>query len=595
MNPPEAKGGDTVLSPPSHEQEGEAKPRALSLGDFSVTVGQVWRVFLLSIIVGALAAGVSLGLLDLIGFFTHFFYYGETGVRLVQPSIHRFGALTILIPVFGGLIIGAMAYWGSERIRGHGIPEAMETILVGGSKMEPRLTILKPISSAISIGTGGPFGAEGPIILTGGAVGSVLAQFFRLSAFERRTLLVAGACAGMAAVFGTPVAATLFGVELLVFEFKPRSMVPIGIAVVVADLLRNIMASDHLILSAPLFPVPPHGAFSSIDTISAAAIGVATGLLAVVLTTAVYGAEDLFKKIPIHWAWWPAIGGVIVGVGGLIEPRALGVGYAEINLELAGKLAIGTLILLLIVKLVIWSVALGSGTSGGILAPLMIMGAALGGIMGPVMPGGTKGTWALLGMAGCLAGVTRSPFTSVIFAFELTHDTGSLLPLLLTCCIAHLLSSLILKRSILTEKVARRGFHVVREYQVDPAEALFVREAMGAKLITLVADQPVSGVRMQLAANPEQRRQRIYPVLDDNGEMTGIVTGSDLFTSDGAEGTVVEELQRPVQATAWEDETLRNAAERMAEGWIGALPVVKRDDPNSVVGVITEFDLLKAR
>ena len=324
-----------------------------ALGDF--TLGpEVFRVVPLSIVVGALAAGVALALLDLIGFFTHVAYYGHVGVKLVPPTLAHLHGFTILVPVVGGLLVGLMARYGSERIRGHGIPEAMETILIGGSRVEPRLAWLKPVSSAISIGSGGPFGAEGPIILTGGAVGSVLAQFFRLSAIERRSLLVAGACGGMAAVFGTPVAAALFGIELLVFEWRPRSMVPVALSVVVAETIRNVMAAHGLVRLAPLFPVPAHGSFSAVAVSEAAAVGLAAGGLAWLLTNAVYGAEDAFKRLPIHWMWWPAIGGLVVGIGGLIEPRALGVGYATIGAELAGQIAMGGLVTVLLVKLVIW-------------------------------------------------------------------------------------------------------------------------------------------------------------------------------------------------------------------------------------------------
>jgi H+/Cl- antiporter ClcA len=590
---------DTILSPPGDEETGGRTltdaERALS--DFTIGLAGMWPVLVLSVVVGAAAAGVALVLLDLIGMITHIAYEGTFGWSLIQPSLHHFGWLTLFVPVIGGLIIGAMAYWGSERIRGHGIPEAMETILVGGSKIEPRLAVLKPVSSAVSIGTGGPFGAEGPIILTGGAVGSVIAQFFRLSASQRRTLLVAGACAGMAAVFGTPVAAALFGIELLVFEWKPRSMVPIGIAVSVAAILRNILASHHLILAAPLFPVPPHGAFSSVTVIAAAAVGVACGLLAWVLTGAVYGAEDLFRKLPVHWAWWPAIGGLIIGAGGLIEPRALGVGYSVIAAELSGKIAIGGLLTLLIVKLVIWSMGLGSGTSGGILAPLLLMGAALGGIMAPVLPGGSTATWALLGMAGALAGVTRSPFTSIVFAFELTHDTGSLLPLLVTCTIAHLISTLVLKRSILTEKVARRGFHVMREYQVEPTEALFVREAMQTDVLTVTPDEPAALLPSKLTGSPAGRRQRLLPVTGADGALLGVIIPSDLLTV-GGNGTTTavaaRHIMRPDALVTYPDEILRAAADQMVEHWVGALPVVTRDE-RRLLGILTEFDLLKAR
>jgi CIC family chloride channel protein len=401
----------------------------------------------------------------------------------------------------------------------------------------------------------------------------------------------------MAAVFGTPVAAALFGIELLIFEWKPRSMVPIGLAVAVAAIIRNILAAHHLILAAPLFPVPPHGAFSSVSVIAAAAVGIACGLLAWVLTGAVYGAEDLFRKLPLHWAWWPAIGGLIIGAGGLIEPRALGVGYSVIAAELSGKIAISGLAALLIVKLVIWSMGLGSGTSGGILAPLLMMGAALGGIMAPVLPGGSPATWALLGMAGALAGVTRSPFTSIVFAFELTHDTGSLLPLLVTCTLAHFVSTLVLKRSILTEKVARRGFHVMREYQVEPTEALFVREAMQTDVLTVTPDQPVALLAPKLTGSPAGRRQRLLPVTNADGALLGVITPSDLLISDGNGTTTAlaaRHIMRPDALVTYPDEILRAAADQMVEHWVGALPVVTRDE-RRLLGILTEFDLLKAR
>jgi H+/Cl- antiporter ClcA/CBS domain-containing protein len=508
-----------------------------SLGDFTLGVSAL-RLTGLSLVVGALSAAVALALLDLIGLFTHLAYYGTAGSTLVQPTLRVFGAWTVGIPVLGGLLVGLMARFGSERIRGHGIPEAMETILIGGSKVEPRLTVLKPISSALSIGSGGPFGAEGPIILTGGAVGSVFAQLLRLTASERRALLVAGACGGMAAVFGTPVAAVLFGVELLVFEWKPRSFVPIAGSVVVAESLREVFARHGLVRAAPLFPVHVHMALAPSVVAEGVLVGLAGGLLAWLLTLAVYGAEDAFKHVRLHWSWWPALGGLVVGLGGLVDPRALGVGYGTIGDELAGRIALTGLVLLLVVKLVIWATALGSGTSGGILAPLLMMGAAAGGLLGHGF-GGSPGGWAVLGMGATLAGVTRSPFTSIVFAIELTHDQSFLLPLLAACATAHLVSVLALRRSILTEKVARRGFHVMREYSVDPLEAMFVREVMQA------------GVPPSAAA---------------------------------AAGTVV----------AYPDEVLRTVAGRMAEYRVDELPVVQRGDAVPL-GTVTVFDLLAAR
>jgi chloride channel protein, CIC family len=409
-----------------------------ALGDFTLTPA-ILRLVPLAVLIGALAAGVSLALLDMIGFFTNLFYYQRLSVTLVSPNNSHLGAIAVVIPVGGGLIIGLMARFGSEQIRGHGIPEAMERILIHGSKMAPRLAILKPISAAISIGTGGAFGAEGPIIVTGGAVGSIVGQLFRLTAAQRRSLLVAGAAAGMSAVFGTPVAATLFGVELLVNEWKPRSMILIGLAAATADGIHMVMAHARLVSPQPLFPVPAHAALGGVALLAAAAVGIATGLAGWVMTRAVYRCEDLFKRLSghLHWTWWPMIGGLVIGLGGLVDPRALGVGYNNIHAELLGQLGLGALAALLIVKLIIWAVGLGSGTSGGVVAPVLMMGAALGGILGHVLPGASPGVWALLGMAGAFAAVTRSPFTAIVFAFELTHDVNSLLALLVAATIAH--------------------------------------------------------------------------------------------------------------------------------------------------------------
>ena len=315
----------------------DTKERAL--GDFTTT-SAILPLVPLAILIGAIGAGISLALLSMIGFFTNLFYYQRLSVHLVSPNANTLGVIAIIIPIGGGLIVGLMARYGSEQIRGHGIPEAMERILINGSRVQPRLAILKPISSAISIGTGGPFGAEGPIILTGGAVGSVIGQLFHLTAAQRRALLVAGAAAGMSAVFGTPVAATLFGVELLAFEFKPRSMVLIGLAAATADGLRMVMANAGLVSPQPLFPVPHHAPLGGVVLLGSAAVGLATGLGAWVMTQAVYRFEDLFKKLTghLHWMWWPMIGGVLIGVGGLIDPRALGVGYNTIHAELLGQL-----------------------------------------------------------------------------------------------------------------------------------------------------------------------------------------------------------------------------------------------------------------
>jgi H+/Cl- antiporter ClcA len=566
-----------------------------ALGDFT-TKPAILLLVPLALLIGALGAGISLALLDMIGFFTNLLYFQRLSVHLVSPYGNSLGALAVIIPIGGGLIVGLMARFGSEQIRGHGIPEAMERILINGSRVQPRLAILKPISSAISIGSGGPFGAEGPIILTGGAVGSVVGQLFHLTAAQRKSLLVAGAAAGMSAVFGTPVAATLFGVELLAFEIKPRSMVLIGLAAATADGLRMTMAHAGLVAPQPLFPVPSHAPLDGMALLGAAAVGVACGFAAWLMTQAVYRSEDFFKKLTSHlnWMWWPMLGGLLIGVGGLVDSRALGVGYDTIHAELLGRIGVGALVLLFVIKLVIWSGALGSGTSGGILAPILIMGAAIGGVMGHVLPGASPGAWALIGMAGALAGVTRSPFTAIIFAFELTHDQNSLLALLVVATVAHLVSVLVLKRSILTEKVARRGFHVMREYSVDPLEATFVREVMDTDVFTVEPTRLLSDLYGALDEGSLERRQRLYPVLATNGEFVGILPWSAVLAARAGRQSVDAAMIAPA-AVAFPDEILRTVADRMAAHGVGVIPVVDRVDRTHLLGLITQFDLLQAR
>ncbi|MGH9103225.1 MAG: chloride channel protein [Acidimicrobiales bacterium] len=577
----------------------DLRPAATSereLGDFTTTPATL-RLVPLAVLIGVFSAAISLALLDMIGFFTNLLYYQRISVHLTSPNANTLGAIAMVIPVGGGLLVGLMARFGSEQIRGHGIPEAMENILINGSKVLPRLAILKPISSAISIGTGGPFGAEGPIILTGGAVGSIVGQLFRFTAVERRSLLVAGASAGMSAVFGTPVAATLFGVELLVFELKPRSMVLIGIASATADALRIVMANHHLVSPQPLFPVPHHAYLTGVVLAGAAVVGIANGFAAWLLTEAVYTAEDLFMRLRphLHWMWWPILGGVIIGVGGLIDSRALGVGYNTIHAELLGKLGVGALLLLFFVKLVIWAGSLGGGTSGGILAPILMMGAAVGALLGHVLPGASPGTWALIGMAGGLGGVTRSPFTAIVFAFELTGDQGSLLALLIAACLSHLVSVLILKRSILTEKVARRGFHVMREYSVDPLEAVFVREVMATEVYTTVPDQELRELYETLGEGSPHRRQRLYPVVHDD-RLVGVLPWSAVLAGGtGSAGPLVSDVMLPPTLVTYPDETLQAVADQMASSGVGVIPVVSREAPDRLDGLVTQFELLRGR
>lgn len=573
-------------------RDGERK-----LGDFT-TSPAILKLVPLAVIIGLIGALVALILVWMIALITNLLYYQRIDLHLGSPRDNTLGVWSVAIPVAGGIIVGLMARYGSERIRGHGIPEAMETILVGGSKVEPKLTVLKPISSAVSIGTGGPFGAEGPIILTGGALGSVLAQFFNLSAIDRRCLLVAGAAAGMSGIFGTPIAAVLLGVELLVFEWKPRSMVLAAIASAVADAVRHWFVREGWMLREPLFPVPVSTLSGHLGAgiLDAFLMGLAGGLCAWILTKAVYTAEDVFKRLPMHWVWWPAIGGLIIGLGGLIEPRVLGVGYDTIADELAGSLTLFTLLSIFVVKLVVWAIGLGSGTSGGILAPILMMGAAVGGMLGTVIPGATPAEWAVLGMTAALSGVTRSPFTCIIFSIELTHDMNLFLPLLIAATVAHLISVLILKRSILTEKVARRGFHVLREYAIAPLDVVFAREVMTTRIITLHPEMTLAEAEQILAASADRRFQRLLPVVDHAGNLVGAFPWQDIVERalhGKLDGKVGEEMKKNVIVT-YPDESLRRVADQMILHNVGVLPVVKREPPGRLCGIITQFNLLAA-
>lgn len=563
------------------------KKHSHGLGDFTATP-QLLTVSLLALAVGALSAFVALALLKLIGLFTNIFFYQRFQSNMVSPLGHHLGPFVILVPVIGGLIIGLMARYGSERIRGHGIPEAIEAILLNGSRVEPKVAVLKPISSAISIGSGGPFGAEGPIIMTGGAFGSMAAQFFHLTSTERKTLLVAGAAGGMAATFASPIAATLLAAELLLFEWKPRSLVPVALASTTAAVIRR-----YLLGFGPLFPVPQHPAVVSPEGLFYCAVaGLLAGLLSALLTNFVYWSEDSFFKLPIHWMWWPAIGGLLIGLGGLLFPEALGVGYETIASLLQGDVPFRLIIGILCVKSAIWALALGSGTSGGVLAPLLMMGAALGGVESMFFPFQGAGFWQLISMGAILGGTMRVPFTAVVFVLELTHDFNSILPLFVGVIVAYAFTVLVMKRSILTEKISRRGFHLSREYAIDPLEILFVREVMRTNVVAF----PDSISKNDLSAKIQSVHggQHLYPIVNDSGGLVGVITRRDLHGVHEGALTLKEGTKKRV-VTAYPDEPLRLVVYRMAETGLTRLPVVDREDSQKLVGMISLTDLLRAR
>ena len=560
------------------------------LRDFT-TDARVLLIAAIAVVVATAGLFAGIGLLKLIRLATNIAYFGQFTLADLKLQDTPLGYAAVIVPVIGALIIGLMARFGSEKIRGHGIPEAIEAILLGRSRLGAKVAILKPLSSAISIGSGGPFGAEGPIIMTGGAIGSLIAQMLPVSDNERKTLLVAGAAAGMTTVFGTPIAAIMLAVELLLFEWTPRSFIPVAVAAIIAEVERTVL---HL--PGPILPFQGGMAVSFAGLAGWVAIGIAAGLLSGLLTQMVYACEDAFQKLPIHWMWWPMIGGVVVGVGGLIEPQALGVGYDNIANMLDGRMIATAALVLLVVKAVIWSVALGSGTSGGVLAPLLIMGGAMGACFAGFLPAADPGFWSLLAMAATMGGTMRAPLTATFFAVELTGNTHVLVPLIAASATAHAVTVLLMKRSILTEKLARRGHHLVREYRVDPFALTRVREVMTTQVESVPAAMTLHGAAAFLTA--PQTRHPSFPVVNEDGQVLGLIDPPAILRWRRAgkhRTTTLGELMAGSKVTlAYPDEYLEGLSDKLLIANVSHLPVVAREDAR-LVGYIGWKDLMRVR
>lgn len=564
-------------------------PRLTSrLADHSTDLRMI-LLALMAVIVGTGGAFGAWALVQLIALATNLFWFGRFSAAPAAITEAPMDLLVVGIPVAGSLIVGLMARFGSEKIRGHGIPEAIETILFGESRLSLKVALLKPLSSAISIGSGGPFGAEGPIIMTGGAVGSLFAQCFHLSAAERKTLLVAGAAAGMTAIFGTPLAAILLAVEVLLFEWKPRSFVPVVAGAMVAYAWRPLLLG-----SGPMFPMAgavPAGMGPLAISIG---VGLMVGVGATLLSSMLYRVEDLFHRLPVHWMWWPAIGAVVVGIGGWIDPRVLGAGYANIDALLNASLPVRLIVSLLVVKAVVWLVALGSGTSGGVLAPLLILGGAAGCLMGHFLPG-DPGFWAMIGMAGIMSGAMRAPLTGALFAVELTAQFAALPCTMIAAATAYAASVLLMKRSILTEKIARRGRHILQEYTVDPLDLTQAGQIMARQPMTVPGTMSIAEA---IAFFASRATYRSYPVVDGKGILIGMVSRSDAlrWQTEGADGEVslAEVISDAAQPVAHPDTPSGVVADLIVMTGIGRIPVV---DPVSrrVLGLVTRQDLLKVR
>jgi len=591
----------------------EGLPVAPSLGEAleqvhiparpSLMDGRAMLIVAMAVGLGIAAGFIAEVLRRLIAVVTNIAFFGRfsTGEAMPADSVPHLGWWVVVIPVIGGVIVGLMARYGSRGIRGHGIPEAMEQVLTNESRIPPRMTWLKPLSAAVAIGTGGPFGAEGPIIATGGALGSLIGQLVHTTSSERKTLLASGAAAGMAATFGSPVSAVLLAFELLLFEFRARSIVPVAMAACAATGVHYGLMGAKPIFEMPALGIPLPGAM-----VAYVIIGGIIGLISTLVTRAVYAVEDAFEavghKTRIHWMWWPAIGAVAVGVVGYFVPLTLGVGYSNIGNMLGDasvKWGLGFVGILVCAKFLSWVIALGSGTSGGTLAPLFTIGSGLGLLLGAlaqqIAPGAGVDlhVTALVGMAAIFAGSSRALLASVVFAFETTLQPMGLLPLLGGCTMSYLVSCVLMRNTIMTEKIARRGVRVPAEYASDFLDQVLVREVATPEVVALRADWNLEQARGFVSSREKGATHQGFPIVDDKGALVGVLTRRDLLAgTDGVVATLDKSLRRP-PVVVYDDCSLREAADHMVRHDVGRLPVIGRGS-GKLVGIITRSDLLKA-
>ncbi|MCC3160760.1 chloride channel protein [Hymenobacter sp. 15J16-1T3B] len=552
------------------------------------------RMSLLAVLVAVTVSVVARLLVYLINLVSNLVFYGEASVGYHSPAENHLGLWVILMPALGGLVVSLMAMYGSKAIRGHGIPEAMEQILTNQSRIKPSIMYLKPLSAAISIGTGGPFGAEGPIIATGGALGSTLGQLIPITHHERKVLLAAGATAGMSAIFGTPIAAVFLAIELLLFEFSPRSLLPVALACITGA------AGHHLLFEqGPVFEMPELAAPSNVALATYSVIGVLVGLASVAVTKIVYFIEDSFEKLPMHWAWWPALGGLAVGGIGYFAPRTLGVGYENISATLSGTAPLTLLLTLCLLKFASWAISLGSGTSGGTLAPLLTIGGALGALLGLAIQQYVPGAdialplAALVGMAAMFAGASRALLTSIVFAVETTGQGQALLPLLGACTGAYLVSFLLMGNTIMTEKIARRGVKTPVDYEPDLLDKVSVERVLQSNMIAISTDNTIREVRAWTEREPERVAPHLVAVGPD-GAFAGIINTMALASRQVDEHAPIGELLQPRTATVRATDSLRTSVECMARENVDVLPVLAVTGPPVVLGVISYRDILDA-
>ena len=582
------------------KNEGISKKTSRSAEPVEPPAFRLGYISLLGVLVGIAAGIIAYILYDLIGLFTNLAYYQRWSFQFRSPENTPLHYGIIFIPVIGGLIIGFMAKYGSEKIKGHGIPEAMEAVLTTRSRIEAKVAILKPLSAAIAIGTGGPFGAEGPIIQTGGALGSLIGQFIATTASERKVLLACGAGAGMAATFNTPIAGVILAIELLLFEFRARSFIPLVISTTVATSVRWFLLGQH-----SMFSMDPHVLFDPIHGLPYyLLLGVICGFAAVGFTKLLYWVEDLFDHLPIDDLWHPAIGAFFLGVIGFFIPRVLGVGYDTISAILHNSLALQVLLLLVIFKSLALVVSLGSGTSGGLLAPMFMSSAALGGAVAiginHFIPGAhlSPGAFALVAMGAVFGAAARATFALIVFSFEITRNYNSVLPLMITCVIADMIAIRFLPSSIMTEKLTRRGLTVPTDFEVGVLQVVKVSEVMRTDVPTIPPEMTVGELAERMGrGEPGFNMTQGLPICGTNGKLVGIVTQGDLLRAlklDPSGKIKVLDAGSQSLIVGYPDERAFDALYRMLQNNIGRLPVVSRDGSKQLVGYLNRSSILSA-
>ena len=546
----------------------------------------MWLLAAVAVVLGVVGGGAAVGLFKLIGLITHLTLLHDVGSSL--PSLRHYhpSPWIIVTAVGGGLVVSLFAMW-APVIRGHGIPESLEAILVRDSKIRPRAALAKPLSAAVTIGTGGPFGAEGPIIVTGGSIGSLIGQLLSVSPIERRIMLATGAAAGMSATFNAPVASVILAVELVLFERSLRTIVPLSIACGVA-------AGIHVLAfgTTPLFAMPAGMRVAMTHLPLFALVGVASGVLAVVLNKGLFAMEAAFRRLPVKIFWWPCIGAAAFALIGLMQPRTLSMGYSAISDTLNGRFTLAALGTLFVAKLVSWWISLGSQTSGGTLAPMFLVGAMMGAMLGhgldAVMPGlhASPAAFALVAMGATFGAATKALFASVVFAAEVTGEYTMIVPLMIGAAAAELVAELFLTDRLMTEKLSHRGFRVDFRTEVDALRMRVAHQIM-REPVCVGAGASIAEARRML----DDEALPALAVVDAQQRYVGLVTAADL--GEHPDSTLaVGALARRDVAPIRPREFLVVALNHFTVNGLDALPVV---DGDRVIGQLDRDDIDAAR